>query len=348
MNCASKIDSKRAAFPAPANSAGSEAPTYSPTMASDQTISVIIPAYNAGRWLSRAVASCVAQTLPATEIIIVDDGSRDDTVAVAERLAARHANVRVLQQLRNSGPAAARSRGVAGSRGALLAFLDADDTWAPDKLEKQMAIVQARPETGLVFTALQERDVHGRKLREVWHEFPRDRQRRVIASFLFRLNMLTPTMFLPRRVYDRAGGFDERLRIGEDHLLFMKIAADHEVVYLPELLVDRWVVPASHSKSGTPAAMQVEFQQFMAVAVQHFPYLRDHLPALTAKMHFQIGRRFQKQGDRRSARRHFLASLRTQPGLKSGLAWLTAALPASWQVHFHETPRRRRLFVTAR
>jgi len=314
----------------------------------NMTISVIIPAYNAGRWLHRAVASCQAQTQPAAEIIIVDDGSQDDTVAVAEGLAARHANVRVLQQLRNSGPAAARNRGVVESRGEFLAFLDADDTWAPDKLEKQLAIVQAKPETGLVFTALLERDVHGRKLREVWHRVPQDRQRRVIASFLFRLNMLTPTMFLPRRVYDRTGGFDERLRMGEDHLLFMKIAADYEVVYLPELLVDRWVVPASHSKSGAPAAMQVEFQQFMAVAVQHFPYLRDHLPALTAKMHFQIGRRFQKQGELRNARQHFFASLRTQASLKAGVAWLTATLPPSWQSLFRESPRRRRLFVAAR
>ncbi|MDZ7409865.1 MAG: glycosyltransferase family 2 protein [candidate division KSB1 bacterium] len=323
---------------------------HAPTAQSGRapTISVIIPAYKAGRWLGRAVASCQAQTLPATEIIIVDDGSRDDTLAVAEKLAAQHHNLRVLQQPHNQGPAAARNRGVAESRGEFLAFLDADDTWAPDKLEKQMAIVQARPETALVFTALQERDVHGRKLREVWHRVPHERRRRVIASFLFRLNMLTPTLLLPRRIFERAGGFDERLRMGEDHLLFMKIAAVHEVVYLPELLVDRWVVPASSSKSGAPAALQAAFQQFMEVAVQHFPYLREHLPALTAKMHFQVGRRFQKQGDRRSARRHFLASLRTRPGLKAGVAWLTALLPAAWQALFHETPRRRRLFVTAR
>jgi glycosyltransferase involved in cell wall biosynthesis len=108
-------------------------------------ISVVIPAYNAARFLAEAVASVRAQTLPATEIIVVDDGSTDGTGPLAEQL-----GVKVLAQ-KQAGAGAARNRGAEASTGDWLAFLDADDLWVPEKLAAQRAAMRDQPGTELVF-----------------------------------------------------------------------------------------------------------------------------------------------------------------------------------------------------
>ena len=97
-----------------------------------KNISVIIPAYNAALYLGEAIQSVLAQTLPAREIIVVDDGSTDDTAKVAESFTA----VRLIRQT-NQGSAVARNTGIAASSGECLAFLDADDIWMPEKLSLQ-------------------------------------------------------------------------------------------------------------------------------------------------------------------------------------------------------------------
>src|SRR5580700_8639860 len=94
------------------------------------TISVVIPAYNAARFVGSAIESALAQTSTPLEVLVIDDGSRDDTAAVVQQYAAP---VGLLRQS-NGGPASARNHGVRVARGEWIAFLDADDTWLPQKL----------------------------------------------------------------------------------------------------------------------------------------------------------------------------------------------------------------------
>jgi len=96
------------------------------------SISVIIPAYNAAASIEKVLRSCYAQTLPPAEIILVDDCSTDDTVAVVQRL---FPEVRIIRQLENGGPAVARNAGWDAAGGDIIAFMDSDDTWHPQKLE---------------------------------------------------------------------------------------------------------------------------------------------------------------------------------------------------------------------
>lgn len=110
-------------------------------------ISVIIPVYNGERYLAEAITSVLRQSLLPTEIIVVDDGSTDGSAAVAAGFGGR---VRVNTQP-NAGPAAARNLGVQMAHGDLLAFLDADDLWLPDKLTRQLAYLQADPRLDCVF-----------------------------------------------------------------------------------------------------------------------------------------------------------------------------------------------------
>ena len=112
------------------------------------SVSVVICAYNYERFVAESVDSALAQEYPADrlEIIVVDDGSTDATPDILARYADR---VRVVRQ-RNAGLIAATTRGIEESTGDLVALLDADDAWRPDKLRRQAALLQARPEVGLV------------------------------------------------------------------------------------------------------------------------------------------------------------------------------------------------------
>lgn len=114
-------------------------------------VSVIIPAYNRELYLGEAIRSALEQTRPPDEIIVVDDGSTDGTAEVARSFGGM---VRCLSQ-KNEGAASARNHGVRASRGELLAFLDSDDHWVPQKLDWQLKFLESYPETDLVFGHMQ-------------------------------------------------------------------------------------------------------------------------------------------------------------------------------------------------
>ena len=99
------------------------------------TVSVIVAAFNMAETLPRALESALSQTWPVHEIIVVDDGSHDGTLDVANRFARRHRNVHVLQGLVNHGPGYARNVAIDASSGNWIALLDADDRWSPDRLQ---------------------------------------------------------------------------------------------------------------------------------------------------------------------------------------------------------------------
>lgn len=115
-------------------------------------ISVVIPAYNAERYLELAVRSVLAQTWRDFEILIVDDCSTDGTAALMQRLAAEDERIVCLQNSRNTGVAETRNAAVAQARGEWIAFLDSDDMWRKDKLEKQMALIASHPDAVLTYT----------------------------------------------------------------------------------------------------------------------------------------------------------------------------------------------------
>ena len=161
------------------------------------SVSVIIPAYNAGQRVARAITSALDQTLPVLEIIVVDDGSTDDTVA--GRLQFRADPVRVISKP-NGGPATARNLGAKVARGDWLAMLDADDWWFPRKNEIQLADV-ADDDIGLSHCRLDHRT-----------ERPPDE---LTFQDLWERNWISNSSVLMRRnVFEEVGGFVEVKRLG--------------------------------------------------------------------------------------------------------------------------------------
>lgn len=123
----------------------------SDTMCAKPVVSVVIPAYNASRWIGDTIISAQRQTLRDIEIIIVDDGSHDDTAGIVERHASHDPRIRLVS-IRNRGVGAARNTGIQHAKGEFIAPLDADDLWEPDKLEKQVCrIKQSGTKTAMIY-----------------------------------------------------------------------------------------------------------------------------------------------------------------------------------------------------
>ena len=174
-------------------------------MCRQPTISVIIPVFNGERFLAEAIDSVLAQTLPPNEINVVDDGSTDGTGDVVAALAVI-ASVRIhtISQ-ENQGPAAARNRGADSASGDLIAFLDADDLWLPDKTAHQVATLAAYPEAGAAWGDA--------------YEFAGDSLAAALATGKHSVpspQFLLQSMLFRRATLDVVGPFNPDLRIGED------------------------------------------------------------------------------------------------------------------------------------
>lgn len=186
------------------------------------SVSVIIPVYNHGRYLADAINSVLAQDYQDWEIVIVDDGSTDDTPIIVSRYA--NDQVRYVFQ-ENKGQAAARNTGIKNSHGRYLAFLDADDWFLPDKLQLQVPVLEAHPDLCMVSSGWLFVDEQGNTLEEVrpWESCPS----LDVEAWLLGCPFVVHGVLVRREAIDQAGLFDEsQSLVGvEDWDLFLRIAA---------------------------------------------------------------------------------------------------------------------------
>ena len=203
-------------------------------------VSVIIPTYNCDRYLARAIESALEQSYTDHEILIVDDGSTDNTADLLDRYEGK---IRYFRQP-NRGVSAARNLALSHATGEFIAYLDADDMWYPKKLELQVAFLDIEKECGLVHTEVSVIDeddhiVHLRFNGETQRVIP---QGHCLADMLRQCHIQTLTVLERRECVHRAGLFDERLPIAQDYHHWIKVALEGFAIgYLPDPLAKyRW------------------------------------------------------------------------------------------------------------
>jgi len=193
------------------------------------TVSVVIPTYNQGSLLPEAIASVRAQKWPDVEIIVVDDGSTDDTKQVLDQLATA-GDLRWFRQS-NAGAAAARNRGIQAATGEWIAFLDADDIWLPPKLAIQFEQLK-KHRADFSFTDSRLRFANGHESDLCCPIFERPLFHQLLTGNLFG----TPTVILRKSCFERVGLFDEQLRTGEDWDMWLRLASTFTHVWIKEPL----------------------------------------------------------------------------------------------------------------
>jgi glycosyltransferase involved in cell wall biosynthesis len=220
-------------------------------------VSVIIPAYNAAAYVAEAIDSVLAQDYPLVEVIVVNDGSKDNTLDI---LKGYGESIRIIDQA-NAGPPRARNAGLAAVRGEFVAFLDADDIWLPTKLSAQVAHLQAHREVCTVFTR--------------WHVWPPDadgifrlpavRQVPVpggpvvpeysgwmYTRLLLECHLLTTTVMMRMSMVDEIGGFDVNLFNGDDYDFWLRASRFAKVDQLDGIGAYYRVVEGSVSRKARP------------------------------------------------------------------------------------------------
>ena len=278
------------------------------------SVSLVIPTFNHARLLGEAIDSALAQTLGGVDVIVVDDGSTDDTPTVLARYAGR---IRVLPQS-NQGLAAARNAGLATARGTYVAFLDADDVLAPAKLAEQVAVLERAPTVGWTYCdVLIETVATGARVTASERFGYRSR---ALDGWLF--PELIHGNFIPaiaplvrRTALDVVGGFDERLTALEDWDLWLRLALSAEARYSPAVLATYRVRPGGMSEDRS--RMDQNRFRVLDKLNRTRPATLEGLGAvgrrIIADTHNWLGKEAYARGDWVEARRRFAASLVTVP-----------------------------------
>jgi len=208
-----------------------DAPVEQPPGGEWPSVSVIIPAYYAAAFVREAIESSVVQTVPPQEVIVVDDGSTDDTGAIADAVAREHRVVRVIHQ-DNDGPAGARNTAIAVATGEYLTFLDADDAMAPDRIEFQVGYLLAHPGTDIVIGAVERSAEAGMELDREFlkHEM-------IAAEFAEGINLMAMTA--RASAFAELGMFDPSYRLSEDYQWLVRAHRKERTIALVPRIVGR-------------------------------------------------------------------------------------------------------------
>jgi glycosyltransferase involved in cell wall biosynthesis len=196
-------------------------------------ISVIIPTYNRAHYLNRVIKSVFNQSYLPPEVIVVDDGSKDNSSEIIQR---NFKGVKYIWQ-ENRGPSAARNKGIIESKGEWLALLDSDDEWLPKKLERQIKALANSSTSKICYT------------NEIWIKAgkrvnPKKRHEKfggLIFHKCLPLCIISPSsVLIHRSVFDEVGLFDESLTVCEDYDLWLRISAKYPVLFLDEPLIKKY------------------------------------------------------------------------------------------------------------
>jgi alpha-1,3-rhamnosyltransferase len=173
-------------------------------------VTVVMPSYNHRAYVERAIASVLAQTHEAVQLVVVDDGSTDGSVELLQALSTRHGFTLICQE--NAGVCRTLNRGVReAAQGEYIALLASDDFWQPDKLQRQLEALASSP--GSEFCFSQAREFHDEEHLDSGRVFPgRCHRGKIVNRVFVRQHVPAGTMLFSRRLYDALGGFDESLR----------------------------------------------------------------------------------------------------------------------------------------
>jgi len=283
-------------------------------------VSVIIPTYNRASAVCEAIGSVLDQTYGDLEVLVVDDGSTDGTAGIVAETFGPDPRVKVLSRP-NGGPAAARNHGIRQARGELIAFLDSDDLWEPDKLELQVAQLDAEPDVALSFTDRISQDAPGGRTR--FRETGFDGRTGIASLVAGNIPISTPCVVVRRAVLESVGLFDETFTCAEDWDLWLRVLSRHRVAAIdrPLTLIRR------RDDSISRTRLMEKWRSWLRLWEKHEALLLEAgcsaslVRRKKAHAHKKIAQTAHAAGDRRLAARHYLAWWRLQPWQVRGLAW---------------------------
>ncbi len=225
------------------------------------TVDIIIPSYNAANYLRAAVESVMSQTFEDWRIILVDDGSTDNTAEIIEPFLRQLGSKITYIKKENQGLPAARNTAIRNSSAEFLALLDADDVWLPSRLLVSLKSFEKHPQVGLSYGLISRINPQG-EIISTWsgnHQWTEGNIAPCI--YVLKVQLPCPTMTFRRKCIDEVGLFDETMRATEDRDLWLRIALRYEVAFVPEIIA--YYRSSPNSMSTDPERMLKAQLQFI-------------------------------------------------------------------------------------
>lgn len=298
-------------------------------------VSVVIPCYNCADTVASSIASAQQQDYDDFEIVVVDDGSSDESAEIAAGT-----GVNVLVQP-HKGPGAAINAGVERASGRYIAFLDADDLWTDNSLQMRMELLHNIPELGLVCSNLEMRQAESGAFignfldgRDELAQMERQSvgadayvvRWGAVRQLLRRTFISTISVIVPKRVFQEVGGFDESLWVGECTDLWLRIASRYPVAYTTRvgaIYCKRSESNIGNAELATEGLLKL-WLKFSRLYAKQYPDLHELFATHVGSHAYEAGLTAMKRGDRAAAREHFATCIRNMPSWKS--AWINCLL----------------------
>jgi len=263
-------------------------------------VSVIIPTYNRDAVLKRAIKSVLSQTFQDFELIIVDDGSTDETKEVVNSF--RSGKIKYFYQKNSGGAAKPKNTGIKMAQGEHIAILDSDDEWLPEKLEKQIGFFEEHPEISVLACNFL---INGKK------EYKIPKYKNLFKRMLVTDDMGPGSiMIYQREVFDKVGLFDENLRSGQDKEMRIRLAREYKFGFIDECLVNYHLGHNNISSSGL--SIKKREKDWDYIFNKYKKYYQEDKKLYSDKLRYD-GTRYALLGLVGKARKSFLSSIKKNP-----------------------------------
>lgn len=295
-----------------------------------EKISIIIPAYNAEKYICDSIYSAINQTYTNTEIIVIDDGSTDTTSCLVNNISKKHNNLIYTYQ-DNGGPASARNNGIKIASGKYIAFLDADDIWNQDFLIKLYDMLITAKSAGFsycdnIYVDLQRKPIDN-------YSKCIDKINGNITLALFCKHFLfVQAILLKRECIDSIGLFDSDLIVGEDYDFLLRLAINYNAAYVDDKLWERRVVPGSLSRQNFVLDAKNDLFTLKNFLRQHPEFHVNNLTDVNLRLsdyHFSFGYNCLQNKMNYEALKQFMLSVKYKPSVKAFKNMILCSLPHS-------------------
>lgn len=265
-------------------------------------VSVIIPTYNREKFLKRAIESVLDQTFQDFELIVIDDGSNDNTKKIVQKFQNQDNRIKYLWQENSEGAARPKNTGIKMAQGKYIAILDDDDEWFPTKLEKQVQFLEKHPEINIVGCNYL---INGKK------EYKIPKQKDVFKEILIADNIGPGSiMVYNKEVFNKVGLFDENLKSGQDKEMRIRLAQEYKFGFIQEPLVNYWVGHDNISSAGLDISEREKDWQYIFNKYRQY-YEKDN-KLYSEKLRYD-GTRYMLLGSLAKARKSFIFSIKKNP-----------------------------------
>ncbi len=274
-------------------------------------VDVIMPVYNSADFIEEALESVLAQTYQPLRIWVINDGSSDQTPQLLKSYERRYPDkIRILHKP-NGGPASARNMGLQKTTAPYIAFLDADDIWLPQKLEKEVAVLKANPAIGLVYCDNFFVNEHGATIENYIRKVGFYRGA-ALLDFFMEFFLMIPGVVVRQACFMDVGLFDENLQVGEDFDLFLRILQKYPIECVREKLWKRRVLSNSLSRRDFILAATNDLKtvhRFLERNPDFYVQFEPQINERLAQLHFSLAYQALEKGKNDVALKNFLASL---------------------------------------